>query len=333
MTDRSAITTAIAEGKQRIGDLDSETRRRLAERYAQTWLNVEAELRFTDYQLRALRVTEWFTEDGRLTEYGEVAFRQQRLERLLPMIEDEYRRTANVSLSDLNDMQRQAVSIGTQTAGTMSMEAGVGAALNVEAYERIVAATDPGSPLRLVLDRYGAEAREAIARHLIEGMIAGNGIEDIIEAIRGEIGDGVPRWKLAAISRTESMRAFRGSLGASYEAMGVQEVQWTASLSQRTCKACLAMHGRRFPVTYEMESHPQCRCVLTPVVEGIAGPTGDEWFRMQPEAWQREHLGKAYPLYQSGVIDLAAFVGRRRSRIWGTSVVERSITDVIGRAA
>lgn len=334
MTERSRITDAIREGKARISDVDSTTRQRLAARYAATWERVESELQFVGYLVEAERAGPWFTDDGRLTRYGEQAFRQQRLESLLALIEAEYGRTANVALSDLTTAQQQAIGIGTQAATSMALEGSTDAALNTGAYERIIAATEPDSPLRGVLGRYGDEARTAIEMNLIDGMIAGKGTGDIVENIHAVIGDGVPRWKLASISRTESLRAFRGSLFTAYDSMGVQEWQWTATLSQRTCKACLAMHGRRFPMSQAfMQNHPQCRCVNTPVVEGIGGMSGDEWFRRQPEDWQREQLGEAYDLYQSGVIDLGAFVQRRRSRTWGTSIFERPISDVIARAA
>ncbi len=335
MASPSAIRDAIERGKREIErDVTSPLRQRLATRYASSWEAVEAELRFIDLVMAQQRGGLWFTPDGRFTEYGMLAFRQQHLERLLTLIEDEYRRTANIALADLSDAQRQAVLTGQQTVNRMALTGSVDAALNVPAYRSIVAATDPASPLRAVLDRYGVDARASIERRLIDGMIQGKGIGDIVEAIRGDIGPGVPTWKLAQISRTEAMRAFRGSLFESYQQLGVREWQWTATLSPRTCLACLAMHGRRFPMTQDfMPSHPQCRCSPTPVVAGIAGPTGDEWFRMQPASWQRQRMGQAYELYRTGQIDLGAFVGRRHSRTWGASVTERSAGDVVRATA
>lgn len=324
MTTQAAIDRAIAEGKVDMQSVDSATRRRLQARYQSSMEIIEGELRRIALQLDAMGDVDLVTPNGRYTRQGRL-WRQQHLSGLLDLMEREYQRNAALGSQDVAQAQRQAVDIGRQTVGNMGLEGGVGPALNTAAYERLVAATGYGSPLRAVMESYGPIAEQVIERKLIEGIMQGHGADKIIRGIRREIGaTGVPPWRLEALVRTEGMRAFRGSLSESYKALGVEQVRWLSAHSARTCLACLGRDGDLFPADYQMDSHVSCRCILSPYTGRSQRETGEEWLRRQPEAVQRQKLGSAFDAWQRGDVGLKDFVGQRQSRVWGRSIYQRT---------
>jgi hypothetical protein len=62
--------------------------------------------------------------------------------------------------------------------------------------------------------------------------------------------------------------------------------------------------------------------------------TGPDWFARQPAATQRAMLpsAEAFAAYQRGEVTLDDFRGVRRSRVWGTSYIQRSGVRAIARA-
>lgn len=330
----SEIERVIREAKRLLSVTESAARERMTARYAESWSLINAELEFVTATLEAADLADYITPRGRYTRRG-LAWRQQRLTRLLTLIEQEYARTAPPAMMDLIEAQRRAVALASGDAAAMapSLSAGVGGALNVEAYERLIAAMDPDSPVYKILLGYGPEAGRIIEATIVQGAIRGQGVDTILREIRAQLPGGLPRWRLETLVRSELMRSYRGAMFESLDAMGVKEWQWTASLSGRTCASCLALHGQRFPITQKhMPAHPACRCVGVPVVEGIDTPSGEQWLRDQPEATQRKVLPtpSAYDAWSRGDVTLDDFVGYRRSRTWGRSVYVKPTRDVLG---
>lgn len=264
--------------------------------------------------------------------------RQARYQELLRQAEYQFARFATEGERILAAGQVRAVSGGahaamelTEAVGLSPATVGFGAAINVPAVERLVASLLPGSPVRDVLNRYGPFAASVIERELVAGMIEGAGPREVVRTIRREIGGGATRARLDALVRTEYMRSFRGSLFQTYSQLGVTHWVWTASLSARTCLACLSMSGRRFPMTETfMPAHISCRCVPTPDSPYVTYQRGEDWFASQDADVQRRMMpsGDAYTAYRDGRLPLSAFVGHKRSSVWGSSITERS-----GRAA
>lgn len=336
----SEIDDIIRAGKQRIGETESVTRERLALRYRETWQRIETELGGVTRLLKEIEEAERLglvTPSGNWTKRG-LKWRQQRLSGLLRLVESEYDRLAGYGVQDIAQGQRTVARQGIRDAEQMVrssgvITSGVGPALNTEAYEGLVAATEPDSPVARILQGYGPFAAQAIEQGIISGAMQGWGVDRILREIRAQVPGGVPAWRLETVVRTEILRAYRQSLTTSYQAMGVQEWQWTATLGSRTCPSCLAMHGRRFPMTQtHFPAHPNCRCVAVPVVQGIDTPTGEEWLRSQPEDVQRRVIPTpaAYDAWRDGDVTLDDFVGYRRSRTWGTSVRVKTTREVLG---
>lgn len=57
--------------------------------------------------------------------------------------------------------------------------------------------------------------------------------------------------------------------------------QWVAQLDKNTCRSCIAHHGEKH-LTGELHSHPNCRCVMAPLLSQYpditARNSGREWF-------------------------------------------------------
>src|SRR4051812_28378590 len=100
------------------------------------------------------------------------------------------------------------------------------------------------------------------------------------------------------MTRSVIMDSYRSATLENYRANSdiVKEWEWLATLSDRTCGACLALDGRRFPLTVEFQpSHPNCRCTSIPVIDGvppIEREKGSDWFAKQSSEVQDATLGK-----------------------------------------
>ena len=57
--------------------------------------------------------------------------------------------------------------------------------------------------------------------------------------------------------------------------------QWVAQLDKRTCRSCIMHHGEKH-LSGELHSHPNCRCVMAPLLSQYpditARNSGREWF-------------------------------------------------------
>lgn len=261
--------------------------------------------------------------------------RQARYVRLIEQADALYAQFADDGGHLLDQAMLEAAGMGATAGAAMLGAVGISFAgnINAPAMQRLTAALSPDSPLRAVLDSYGRHGRAVIADELIKGMGEGRGLREIERRIRKRLlTEATPR--LQALVRTESMRAFRGSLLDQYEGY-VDEWMWMAHLDSRTCLACLAMSGRTFSMKDKfMPSHVMCRCNPAPVPRRRFGPppqTGEDWFRQQDASTQRGMLPttETFDAYRDGRIRLSDFVGYDHDPVWGTSVRERSGRQVM----
>ena len=163
------------------------------------------------------------------------------------------------------------------------------------------------------------EATEAMRSALVRGIAVGDNprkaAADMLRRVGGEFEGG--RARAENIARTEMMDALRdSSQQAQLKASStLRSWRWVAGLSERTCPACLSMHGQEFPLDEPgPQGHPSCRCARAPVTKtwremgyGVDEPkrpnaeTGVEWFNKQPAIRQREILGTSrYEAWKAG---------------------------------
>lgn len=331
----SDLDDAIAAARRDIAREESPVRRALQDAYQNAVDELQGNLdaitrQIADARASGVEVTpDWLR-------------RQMRYRTLMAQAEAEFARFSREGLRIVEGGRARAVSGGAAqawelaaAAGAVRATTGMLANINTPAVERLVAALSDDSPLRGVLDGYGTRGRQVIEDALVQGVIDGTGPREIVRQIRRELGGRGTRARLEALIRSEMLRAFEGSLFDQYAAMGLDKWRWSCAKSTRTCLACLAMDGRVFPMRDPfMPRHVCCRCIPTPYVESVAYETGEDWLRRQPEATRRAMLPsrEAFAAYEAGEIGLGDFVGHRRSKVWGTSIRQRSGREALSHA-
>lgn len=260
-------------------------------------------------------------------------------------IQAEYARFAGEGAQVLGAAQSGAVSAALESGALLRASIGVPFAgrVNAGAVERWVSAIQPGSPVRAVLDKYGARASAAIQAGMVEGMGAGRGPRQIAREIARQIGPEANEARLLTVVRTETHRALRGAFSTDMEPLErdgtIVGYVWRAALSDRTCGACLGRHGQYFR-QYPTGWHVNCRCVAVPRISDAILPgtqsgryaSGEQWLRKQDAATQRRIMrsNEAYDLFRDGE-PLSSFVGVRQSATWGPAIYLRPASVVAQR--
>ncbi len=285
--------------------------------------------------------------------------KQERYQTLMAQMEHEIRQFAHHASVTVKQQQAAAITAAGGDAHQLIL-AGLGPhvppqvtaqvhfnRVPVEATSNLVGALEKG-PLKQLLDKLPAQAGEEVARALKIGMITGSGPRKIAQDVKRALGGNLVR--ALRISRTEVMRAYRlASLQTYRENSDVVEGWiWMATLSKRTCAACLAMSGTWHPLEEEFGSHVNCRCAPVPATKPLSEIVGDEsikspgvnipdgvaWFDQQAPDVQMHILGPAkFAAYQVGAITLDDLVGYKDSKKWGPERFEAGLKSALTNAA
>lgn len=280
-------------------------------------------------------------------------FQQRRLESLRAQVEAELRNFARFTEQRILEQQAEAVAAAQEHAEQLAL-AGLGELpegvqvrwerLPNEAVQDLVGFLQNGSPLRSLLDELPDEAGQAVGDALVRGVALGLNPREVARQVRREMGMSLAR--ALRIARTETLRAYREATRRSFQANShvVKGWIWHSALDRRTCAMCWAMHGTKHRLDERLDDHPNGRCAMIPITAtwaelGFKGvpetrlevEPGAEVFARQPEEVQRAVLGNAaYEAYRAGAVSLQDFVGRRRSREWGTTRYGRSLREILG---
>lgn len=134
---------------------------------------------------------------------------------------------------------------------------------------RAIEAAVTNSQARLA--RHSAEAIGKIEQAVVNGIVRGEGSQKVSRRIREAIKGNtrVPQeglyWRAETIARTELATAKGQATDQRYQEAGVQQVQWYATLDERTCPYCGARHGNAYRRgEIEVPAHPNGRCWLAP---------------------------------------------------------------------
>ena len=94
---------------------------------------------------------------------------------------------------------------------------------------------------------------------------------------------------------------------------------------------CLALDGEIHETNDLFASHPNCRCSMVPLIDGIEytpRESAQSWLASQPEAEQQKILGQYYPLYQSGT-PLTDMVRITDDPTWGPTLRRAPLSDLV----
>ncbi|HKX31491.1 MAG TPA: minor capsid protein [Blastocatellia bacterium] len=256
--------------------------------------------------------------------------RQARFKTLLGQVSVELQQLGAITEGVITQGQRLEIQRAIKDAGALlnaSAEAvGTQKSFNQvprEALQNLVGMMGDGSPLRMALRGVSAEGLKTIKETLITGIVAGEGLNKVAARMRDALGGNLDRAR--SIARTEILRAHREASRETYQQNAdlVEGWVWLSARQARCCVACVALHGKVFPLQKPMLAHVRCRCTLVPKLIGQPSPIekGEDWFARQPEDVQREVFDNksAYAAYKSGQLRLKDFVGLERSAQWGDS--------------
>lgn len=327
---------------------------RMIEAYGRSWLSIKRGLTTLSTMARkareALELPEGTMTDRQTLKaqrmLAEILQKDARYRILMADVEAQIRVFASIASQEVLNGQRLAVEAAQANAAVEAAVAagsptpGVGLTWNrvpVEAVENLVGYMGDGSPLARTFESFAGEAVQQVKDQLTIGLVKGFNPRKIAQLIRERMGGNLERALL--IARTETLRSYRQAAIQSYQANDdvVDRWMWHAHLGPRTCAACIAMHGRTFPITVPFGSHPACRCAPVPITKtweelgfgpGIAepakGPTGEQWLEKQSTSTQQEVLGKKWQAWSDGTISLSDVVGYRNDPDWGPTRWEKS---------
>ena len=183
-----------------------------------------------------------------------------------------------------------------------------------------------------------AETADVVRRELIRGVAVGDNPRNTARRMVQRAGHGFNGGlsRALTIARTEMLDAHRAGAGAG-QARHPQVLAgwvWLAHLDEKTCPACLRMHGELFSLTEAgPQGHPNCRCARMPKTkswadlgfEGLDEP-GDAvvdaraWFEALTPAQQLRIMGPGrLAMLQSGEAEWVDLAYLRSSQTWRDS--------------
>lgn len=302
---------------------------------ARRWLEVESAL---EGQLSALAQE---TAGAPLTQ-GQL-YRRERFQSLLSQAKREMERYAGYAEGLISEQQgaygRLGIEHAAEAVQTTFREAGrVGPYFNrlpIESLELMAGLAGDGSPLRKLLMESWPAAADGLTRSLLKGVALGWGPQRTAKAMREQMATGLER--ALTIARTETLRTYRAASDEQYRESGVVLGKRRLVAKFGACAACLARDNELVPLDEPAYDHPNGRCTFIPVVDGMPAPQwqkGPEWFREQPEAYQRQILGQGrYEAWKDGKFDFADLARDSHSQVWGRSLGVRPLKDLVSGAS
>ena len=179
-----------------------------------------------------------------------------------------------------------------------------------EAIEAAAGILAEGGPLSDKIEKtFGRAVRDQVEKHILEGITVGRNPRQIARTLAKNLEESAGlglKWAMSTV-RTAQIKSYQVATHMTYAANSeiVPGWIWWSALDSRTCMSCINQHGGEHPHTEVLNDHHQGRCAAIPKALtyadlglDIPGPpgaaeveTGQEWFKKQPRARQREMMG------------------------------------------
>ena len=278
---------------------------------------------------------------------------QARYHELITQIEEELAKFADVAKEITVEGQGSSLKAGAESIADMVKPQITGGFnhLSHSAFKDMVGTLSNGSALYDLFKQIGPNAVAGARGVFGQAMVEGWNPRKTADALQDTLD--ISRNRAVMIARTESIRAYR--IAGQRQMMANQDVVegwvWYASHTDHTCPVCLAMDGSEHPVGEIMDSHPNCRCTMVPLVKSLAGivsegegqepgedgllsvpprQSGSDWFAQQAPEMQRQTLGPSkFDLYSAGKIHLQDLVEDTYDDRWGKGKKERSLKSLL----
>jgi len=203
--------------------------------------------------------------------------------------------------------------------------------LPISAIQLMIGNAGKGGPVYTLLQENYPTAVEKMTNILINNVAMGMSPMVTAKQMMAGMAGGLSH--ALTVARTEQMRVYREASRQQYELSGaVQEYMRFASKSGNTCALCLALDGEIYKSSELMSVHPNDRCVMIPVVNGVKPPQwekGEDWLKRQDEAMQKQILGPgAQEMWKNGDIELMDLVKKVEHPTWGPSLQRVPLKDL-----
>jgi SPP1 gp7 family putative phage head morphogenesis protein len=221
--------------------------------------------------------------------------------------------------------------------------------------EQAVARLQRGTAAREYLHGFAITSTQQAVDTMTAGVILGERPDKIARRLRTHV-ETFGRARLQTFVHTEVLGAARAGIADSYRENSdiLSGWVWNAEESAQTCEVCWAMNGTEHPLDEDLDSHPNCRCVQTPITktwDELVGGDGmdaadvpetgarpfdpDERFNASltdDEKIKVLGAGK-YRLWRDGEIRLADLVTPTMSDRWGAGLRATTLRELRERGA
>ena len=189
-------------------------------------------------------------------------------------------------------------------------------------------------PDGVLFKRLGFMAKEnagKVANALLEGIGLGYNPIKVAGIIEQYLGGGLT--DALRMARTSHLYAYREATRANYIANGdvVKGWIWWAELDG-ACMSCVSMHGTIHPLDEVLDDHHNGRCAMLPYLgDNAPSATGEDWFRSQDEATQKQIMGDAkYEAWKEGKFEFGQLSSEHTDDVYGLMRGETPLKDLIG---
>lgn len=299
------------------------------------------------------RLDELLEEAGRLAETG----RRLRpdnpvLRALLADLDDVLVRQTRLIEGVASELQASGVDAARSTARLFTLgEARLGAAFNVPDPRTLAQVvdfvTDPAFTDELA--SLPADVLASVRRAVVQGVASGQGPHRIARHIT-DLVETFPRARANTLMRTLQLESYRRTDAAIALANSdvIDRRIRIATLDDRTCLACIALHGTELRTDESVDDHHRGRCIALNVARGATAPvsrrviegrvvefrTGQEWFDALPDTRRLTIAGPAnFEALSEGVVRLDDFVQPYSDPLFGDMIRQASLKGVLGSAA
>jgi SPP1 gp7 family putative phage head morphogenesis protein len=179
----------------------------------------------------------------------------------------------------------------------------------------------------------GRDTATAIAKLITEMIGAGKNPRTLAGALRTQMG--MVLTSALRTARTVQLWSYREASRANYVANKnvVTGWQWVAELDGTTCPACVALHGTEYQLEVSTDMHWNCRCTLVPITiltDKSDIQNGEEWFKQQDEATQKQILGAGkYEAWKDGKFDFSQLAQHSDDATFGKMWTETPLKDLV----
>jgi hypothetical protein len=232
--------------------------------------------------------------------------------------------TRQLALPGFSDAQLQALGVTWNVPDPEAVAQVVNYA-NSEAWRTMIAA-------------YGDGAPQAVLNTALRGMVEGWGPTRTAREMRALV-ETMPRFQANTLMRTLQLTSFRDSQVAHRIAnAGILAYQIRiAALDSSTCLACVALHGKRYPLDARIDDHFNGRCTSITVLRGQEPPditSGEDWFNARTPQQQRDQMGGAmFEAWQAGAVKLSDIPQTDSDPVFGGMIREASLKGLLGQDA